>query len=462
MIYSIIIITILIVCIAILANIIKSKQEELDNCKEEKEGEKKRYKAEIEKKQKEISKLYQKTAKSYQDRTIKLLFPEYDTDQILISLDDLFDAKAFETIFTKRLDEVSVCRRLLEELKSETYIMYYRVITNIIRDKILADEYAKIVQPNEIIPIVATLKADVDLLPLKLRELSLNWGADKQRLKKVESIRELREETQNSLEKLYQNKYQLQYLLQLYPTLNTVLDMEYEDIEQNFAVKSAVDEENEERDSVRDYVTEKEYQSMSSTERNQLALDRYIERHNKSKWQIGRDYELYVGYTYEQKGYDVDYTGSQLRLNDMGRDLIVKKQNKTTIIQCKYWGADKVIHEKHIMQLYGSLVEYKIENDDNKATAKLITSTKLSDVAIKFANALKIEYEQDFPMKEFPRIKCNIGKDPSGNTTKIYHLPMDLNYDDVKLNKKGEFLAMTVKEAESKGFRRAYKWHGNE
>ena len=31
-------------------------------------------------------------------------------------------------------------------------------------------------------------------------------------------------------------------------------------------------------------------------ERDQLALDRYVKSINKSKWQIGRDYELSVAY----------------------------------------------------------------------------------------------------------------------------------------------------------------------
>jgi hypothetical protein len=41
-------------------------------------------------------------------------------------------------------------------------------------------------------------------------------------------------------------------------------------------------------------------------------------------------------------------------------------------------------------------------------------------------------------------------------------LPFDQQYDVTKVNGKDEFMAMTVAEAESAGFRRAYKWHGNE
>jgi hypothetical protein len=64
------------------------------------------------------------------------------------------------------------------------------------------------------------------------------------------------------------------------------------------------------------------------------------------------------------------------------------------------------------------------------------------------------------PIADFPRIKCNINYDGLGGKTYIYHLPMDLNYDVTKIENEGEFMALTVAEAESKGFRRAYKWHG--
>lgn len=53
---------------------------------------------------------------------------------------------------------------------------------------------------------------------------------------------------------------------------------------------------------------------------------------------------------------------------------------------------------------------------------------------------------------EFPRIKCNIN-----GASKIYHLPFDQQYDRTEIKNAGEFYAWTVKEAESKGFRRAMR-----
>ena len=54
--------------------------------------------------------------------------------------------------------------------------------------------------------------------------------------------------------------------------------------------------------------------------------------------------------------------------------------------------------------------------------------------------------------------QCNIGKQGE----KIYHLPFDQQYDKILIDKQGEFFAHTVKEAEEKGFRRAFRWSGTD
>ena len=56
-------------------------------------------------------------------------------------------------------------------------------------------------------------------------------------------------------------------------------------------------------------------------------------------------------------------------------------------------------------------------------------------------------------------IKCNINEKNNG---KIYHLPFDQQYDNVKIDKEGEFFAMTVQEAEEAGFRRAKRWRSQD
>ena len=303
-------------------------------------------------------------------------------------------------------------------------------------------------------PWMAGVMADYLTYDLEIEARKLEWGSNVQREKKVASIRELRKAAQAQVAQAKMAIYQLEYLKQLYPALEDVLDTDYKELE--------LKKEIPEYDPIRDYISKDEWNSLSDSAKNQLALDRYVESRNKSKWQIGRDYELSVAYEFAKEGWDVDTHGSYAGLEDMGRDLIAKYKNKTIIVQCKYWSHEKVIHEKHIFQLYGTYITYCIENKEDMADveAYFITNIKLSPKAREMAKFLCIKVMEEHPMVDFPRIKCNIGHDEYGLKTHIYHLPMDDQYDTVKIDSKGEFYAFTVAEAESKGFRRAYKWHG--
>ncbi len=119
---------------------------------------------------------------------------------------------------------------------------------------------------------------------------------------------------------------------------------------------------------------------------------------------------------------------------------------------------DKIIHEKHLFQLYGTCIVYGIENNlQNPPYGVFITSCALSETARKVADALRLHVRQHIPIKDYPCIKCNVGKEKE----KIYHLPFDQQYDKIKMTKgNGCFYAATVAEAEAAGFRRAWRWHG--
>ncbi len=306
------------------------------------------------------------------------------------------------------------------------------------------------------IPYMAAIIADYETYGIEILAKQLNWGKSIERAKKVASIREIRKATQQMIERNMEAKYQLEYLLSMFPNLQDIIETDYNELP---VVKI---EELSDYDRSRDWLSKEEYQKLNSVERNQLALDRYKDSHNKTKWQIGRDYELYVGYKYGQKGYTVDYFGSYMGLEDLGRDLIAKKDDKILIIQCKYWSKDKQIHEKHITQLYGTVASYCIEKNLPKDAVKglLITNISLSDMAKKMATYLNVDFVENYPIDDYPCIKCNIGHGENG-PTKIYHLPFDQQYDITKIDAPGEFFAMTVKEAEKAGFRRAFKWFGN-
>jgi len=269
--------------------------------------------------------------------------------------------------------------------------------------------------------------------------------------------------------------YKIKYFEKLFPWLSELIA---EDENEEMPVRIDYDNTNdddEDEDRVKDYLTPEEYRSLPSVERNQIALDRYLRNRNKSKWAIGRDYEMYVGYLYGQKGYHIEYKGIIDGFDDLGRDIIATKKDEICIIQCKYWAQYKEIHEKHIFQLFGTTMEYWIKTsvgnnkpktfeefaeflNEDKLKPIFFTSTNISDKAKEMANALSVEIVENHPLAEFPRIKCNINHDEFGLRTKIYHLPVDQQYDRAIVgNRAGEFYAFTVKEAEDAGFRRAFK-----
>lgn len=321
------------------------------------------------------------------------------------------------------------------------------------------DFYKKASSNLSAIPYMSAIMADYETLPLEKIAQSLEWGSSERRHEKTVRIREIRAEAQRMIERNNEAKYQLEYLLNLFPALKDIIDSDYDEL----PIIEEIDLS--EHDNTKDWLSPEEYQSLNARDRNQLALDRYKKSMKKTKWQIGRDYEQFVGYWYSRQGYQVDYFGSYMGLEDLGRDLIIKKQGEPTqIIQCKYWSAKKRIHEKHILQLYGSVASYIIEHNCPHDSVKgiLITNIGLSPMAKKMARYLSIEYIEGFESGEYPCIKCNIGHDADGNETKIYHLPFDQQYDNTKINKPGEFFAMTVAEAENAGFRRTYKWFGSD
>lgn len=277
--------------------------------------------------------------------------------------------------------------------------------------------------------------------------------------KSADRIREIARERRKIEKQLRVAKYLLQYYENLFPWL---VDFRGEDLDD--LIKQIIEKPKKEGeyqiegiDPVRKYLTSAEYKKLSRIEKFQLALDRYW-RKKKTKWEIGRDYERYIGYLYETKGYDVYYQGIVEGLADLGRDVIASQGKDVIVIQCKYWSQEKVIHEKHICQFKGTVLKYEIENPDKKVLGKFYTSTKLSDTARKFAVALNIEFIENFPLIPYPSIKCNVSR---RNNEKIYHLPFDQQYDRTLIEEeRNECYVETVAEAEKLGYRRAFRWRG--
>lgn len=248
-------------------------------------------------------------------------------------------------------------------------------------------------------------------------------------------------------------QYQINYYETLFPWLEDFKELPPKEGWEYAHTASA---EKSEYEILRNWLSPEEYQGLSTVEKYQLALDRYNSR-KKTDWEVGIEYERYIGYLAENKGWKVRYIGAQYGLEDMGRDLLIETPDHIYVVQCKRWSKSKVIHEKHIFQLFGTTMLLRIKDPSNDYIGVFVTTTTLSDLARKCADQLKIQIIENYEMKPYPMIKCNCS-----NLGKIYHLPMDQQYDRVQISKKqGAMFAWTIQEAEENGFRRAYRWHPN-
>lgn len=387
----------------------------------------------------------------------------------------------FITVYFKQRSNYNTRLRDLEKELDElnSYLKKKEVIVKEIKNSM--SEKNKLYESYKTLDInnISTLYADFLTLEyyqsaiwLENKEIVVkdNWGnyrmvKVRERIAKsaAETLKKYRSKTRFYIEQYKMMLYKYDVLLSLFPDLTNYVDnIETINLLSNFNnIKAFRDE----HDRVRDYIPKEKYNKLDVNERNQLALDNYING-RKTNWQIGRDYEMYCASKYEEKGWKVERFGIEKGLNDMGRDLIATKGNIIHIIQCKFWSERKLIHEKHIAQLYGSTIEYSITHEgdlfDNskerdlftiacKIVPVFITNIDLSETAVRFANRLGVEICK-WDIEEFPRIKCNVN-----NGEKIYHLPFDQQYDRTKIINEGESYEYTVKDAVAKGFRRAKK-----
>ena len=287
--------------------------------------------------------------------------------------------------------------------------------------------------------------------------------------KTADEVRRIKADKRSLMTELRMHQYQLEYYESLFPWL-----LEYRDIPDEKIIRREVGSEAEsEEDPAFQFFTPAERASLSKTELFQRALDRYVAR-RKTNWEIGRDYERYIGSQLEMDGYDVEYFSARRGKEDMGRDLIAKKAGRVEVIQCKYWAQDKTIHEKHIFQLFGSALMYAYDEGgaintawaltalrNGNVTPVLVCSCNVSNLAKSMAEELEVTIRDNKPFNpDYPRIKCNINKK---GKERIFHLPFDHMYDRIKIEMdEGELYALTVAEAEAKGFRRAFRWRGSD
>jgi hypothetical protein len=275
--------------------------------------------------------------------------------------------------------------------------------------------------------------------------------------KSAEVVKEIAREKRKLQKQVKFLEYQLRSYEEYFPQLE-----EYRDLilDERVPLSAGADnlEELEAADPTERFLSREEWEKLPDQTRNQLALDRYLAR-PKSDWEIGRLYERYLGYLRETNGWSVTYHGALRGFEDLGRDLICAKDKRVEIVQAKCWSRSKVIHEKHLFQLFGTTIHYRHASPIVPVTAVLATTTSLSEVAAEVAKVLDIRVDTIPLPPSYPMVKCNINP---GSGERIYHLPFDQQYDRTQICRPGECYVETVKEAAEHDFRRAWRYFGEE
>ncbi len=313
-------------------------------------------------------------------------------------------------------------------------------------------------QKTEGFPWLAQAYAEFLRLQDKKDESSLRTKT-RPAIKAADTLREASRAKRTAEKKAKVLEYVLRYYEALFPWLSDLRGEDVDDLLIAITTEKQQEADTEVEDAARQWLTEAEYSSLPVAEKCQLALDRYW-KGRKRPWQLGRDYERYVGFRYEEQGFAVYYQGIVEGLEDLGRDLLATKGNCVDVVQCKYWSKDKTIHEKHVNQLFGTAMAYRIDHPDKEVIPVFYTSTCLSPRAKQFADMLSVTYFENAPLSPYPCIKCNVSRKDG---TKIYHLPFDQQYDRTIIEQERlECYVETVAEAEALGFRRAFRWRGGQ
>ena len=215
--------------------------------------------------------------RTYKDENNDLL-NDLNVSRTLIATQTQQINKQANDIESLKLD-LNLAKREIAALKHKNNLMQQYI------DEQRSEQDFLLSQKRETMPYIAGMISDYLTLE---HERAAKYLLTKKRPAEKEALRiqDLKQKDKTIISELKVYEYQLKYLLALYPELDDVLDAEYSEV-------TFIDYT--EHDPVRDWLSPEEWNSLSETKKNQMALDRYIAKHKKSNWQIGRDYELYIG-----------------------------------------------------------------------------------------------------------------------------------------------------------------------
>ena len=114
----------------------------------------------------------------------------------------------------------------ISELINEQKVLQQRVKES----EALANNCKRIVDNMSSYPYMAQIVADIETYGLERMARQLDWGQSEQRMKKVKTIREIREETRAQIEKAKVSEYKLAYSYTLFPELYAIIEKDYDKV----------------------------------------------------------------------------------------------------------------------------------------------------------------------------------------------------------------------------------------
>ena len=265
----------------------------------------------------------------------------------------------------------------------------------------------------------------------------------------AENVKNISKEKRSWIIKAKDYEYQIKQLEEFFPKLK-----DYKEAIQDELISHL--DENDETDPILKLLSVEEWNSLSVGQREDLAIERYLNGASRSAWDAGLKYERYLGSLYENDGWFVEYIGALNGLEDYGRDLICSKNNVVRVIQAKRWKENSPLYMKHVVQIFGTTLLLQQERSLLETpTPMLVSTSAFAEDSKRAAQALTVKLVVKPLDKNYSCMKVH--KSRSGEA--LYHLPFDQQYDRIQMDiSKGDAFVKTVKEALNMGARRAQKY----
>jgi hypothetical protein len=96
-------------------------------------------------------------------------------------------------------------------------------------------------------------------------------------------------------------------------------------------------------------------------------------------WEVGVAFETDVGRWFEKYGFQVDYRGIRLKMEDRGIDLVCTKEMVTVFVQCKCWASDRCFDVDEVRKFQSAIDRFcNSDSIDTRSVRKMLVITSVA------------------------------------------------------------------------------------